>query len=72
MCVDSLPLFELPVSGGPRSARIRTRCRLCWAFACSIWARACTLVVGRKGVNPLIPVRRWAGQWLCVSVCLRF
>lgn len=53
MCVDSLSLFELPVSGGPRSARVRTRCRLCFGCLRAAYgrerARAC-LSSGGKGL----------------------
>lgn len=52
MCVDSLSLFELPVSGGPRSARICTRCRLCGCLHAAYGrecARAC-LSSGGEGL----------------------
>lgn len=52
MCVDSLSLFELLVSGGLRSARICTRCRLCGCLHAAYGrerARAC-LSLGGKGL----------------------
>lgn len=52
MCVDSLSLFELPVSGGPRSVHIRTRCRLCGCLHAAYGrerARACS-PSGGKGL----------------------